>query len=130
MLKSFDSLNNTPTIECTNPSNYHHEDNKTSPSSHHDVTIHNLIDLMPILKCVAHQLNSDSPNLWIRGLNQLIDLLKPNEKTLERMIEPPSPFELQESGVTNALLNFLTLSSNREIRLWIMFRVSCCVDID
>ncbi|RTG87640.1 E3 ubiquitin-protein ligase TRIP12, partial [Schistosoma bovis] len=123
LLKSFDSLNNTPTIECTNPSNYHHEDNKTSPSSHHDVTIHNLIDLMPILKCVAHQLNSDSPNLWIRGLNQLIDLLKPNEKTLERMIEPPSPFELQESGVTNALLNFLTLSSNREIRLWIMFRM-------
>ncbi|XP_018648391.1 putative ubiquitin protein ligase E3a, partial [Schistosoma mansoni] len=123
LLKSFDSLNNTSTIECTNPSNYHHEENKASPSSHHDVTIHNLIDLMPILKCVAHQLNSDSPNLWIRGLNQLIDLFKPNEKTLERMIEPPSPFELQESGVTNALLNFLTSSNNREIRLWIMFRM-------
>ncbi|CAH8465365.1 unnamed protein product [Schistosoma rodhaini] len=123
LLKSFDSLNNTSTIECTNPSNYHHEENKATPSSHHDVTIHNLIDLMPILKCVAHQLNSDSPNLWIRGLNQLIDLFKPNKKTLERMIEPPSPFELQESGVTNALLNFLTSSNNREIRLWIMFRM-------
>ncbi|KAK4472286.1 hypothetical protein MN116_003554 [Schistosoma mekongi] len=119
LLKSFDSCNYMPTTDFTNLN--HHEEHKISPSSN-DIIPYDLIDLMPILKCVAHQLNSDSPNLWIRGLNQLIDLFKPNQKTLET-IEPPSPFELQESGVTNALLNFLTLTSNREIRLWIMFKM-------
>ncbi|CAH8454336.1 unnamed protein product [Schistosoma turkestanicum] len=130
LLKSFDSQNNPLKIDSNN---YHHEEHKidlssssSSSSSHHDMKTHDLIDLMPLLKCIAHQLNSDSPNLWIHSLNQLIDLFKPfSEKTtLDTMvIEPPSPFELQESGVTNALLNFLTISNNREIRLWIMFRM-------
>nr|CAH8827408.1 unnamed protein product [Trichobilharzia regenti] len=115
VLKSLDTPANIHKVELNTFDN--HEENTTNISSSCD-----LIDLMPILVSIAHQLNSDAPNLWIRGLDQLINLFNPGKKSLVS-VEPPSPFELQESGVTKALLNFLTSTDNREIRLWIMFRM-------
>ncbi|CAH8829785.1 unnamed protein product [Trichobilharzia szidati] len=115
VLKSLDTPANIHKVEQNTFDN--HEENKTNIPSSYD-----LIDLMPILVSIAHQLNSEAPNLWIRGLDQLINLFNPGKKSLVS-VEPPSPFELQESGVTKALLNFLTSTDNREIRLWIMFRM-------
>ncbi|TGZ59083.1 hypothetical protein CRM22_009261 [Opisthorchis felineus] len=81
------------------------------------------IDLMPKLASIATHLNSNKPALWVFAFNQLIQLLQPMKRVNATHIEPPSPFELQKSGVTEALLSYLTATDAREARLWILYRM-------
>ncbi|KAF5401746.1 HECT-domain protein, partial [Paragonimus heterotremus] len=82
------------------------------------------IDLMPTLSAIASHLSSNKPALWTFAFKQLVELLQPtrNSKSSAHP-EPPSPFELHESGVTAALLSYLTASDACEIRLWIIYRM-------
>ncbi|OON13739.1 HECT-domain protein [Opisthorchis viverrini] len=81
------------------------------------------IDLMPKLVSIATHVNSNKPALWVFAFSQLIQLLQPMKRVNATHIEPPSPFELQKSGVTEALLSYLTATDAREARLWILYRM-------
>ncbi|KAA3679062.1 E3 ubiquitin-protein ligase TRIP12 [Paragonimus westermani] len=82
------------------------------------------IDLMPTLSAIASHLSSNKPALWTFAFQQLVELLQPTRHSKSsNQPEPPSPFELHKSGVTAALLSYLTASDACEVRLWIIFRI-------
>ncbi|KAF6777567.1 hypothetical protein AHF37_03275 [Paragonimus kellicotti] len=82
------------------------------------------IDLMPTLSAIASHLSSNKPALWTFAFKQLVELLEPTRHSKSSTHpEPPSPFELHESGVTAALLSYLTASDACEVRLWIIYRM-------
>ncbi|CAL8094709.1 unnamed protein product [Calicophoron daubneyi] len=92
------------------------------PTLHHPVPLE-AVDLMPKLTAIATHLNSPKPALWVFAFNQLIELLKPSSPDSVNPTEPPSPFELEKSGVVAALLSYLTEVDCREVRLWIFYRM-------
>lgn len=91
------------------------------PRTQYDLSQRPSIDLMPKLTAIATHLNSTKPALWVFAFAQLIELLRPT--TNPAVSETPSPFELQQSGVSASLLHYLTEPDRREIRLWILYRV-------
>ncbi|VDM16480.1 unnamed protein product [Hydatigera taeniaeformis] len=78
-------------------------------------------DLVPELEALSHQLMAaDDPTAWVTGLTRLASLLT---QTILSEDEAPSPFEIQRSGLLNSLYLFLTQSTERRLRLFLLLRV-------
>lgn len=80
---------------------------------------------MPELEALSLQLGKvDDPGTWIDGLRQLANLLIQQMGTSED--EAPSPFEIQKSGLLNALQAFLSDPTERRLRFFLLLRVCLC----
>lgn len=100
---------------------------KKSARRHHSTPLQGVSapprDLVPELEALSLQLRKvDDPTAWIEGLVHLASLLIQQVKSVSDD-EAPSPFEIQHSGVLNALQAFLTDPSERRLRLFLFLRV-------
>lgn len=76
-------------------------------------------DLVPELETTNRQLLCpDDPVAWTSGLCQLASML------LKADDEAPSPFEVQHSGLLKAMQAYLTSSTERRLRIYLLLRVS------
>ncbi len=79
-------------------------------------------DLMPDLEAVSGQLQcTEDPVAWAAGLKRLASLLT---KTTASEDESPSPFEVQRSGLLEALQTYLAQSTERRLRIYLLLKVS------
>ena len=78
-------------------------------------------DLVPELEALSQQLQAvDDPSSWLTGLTRLATLLAQVNLSED---ETPSPFEIQQSGLLEALQGFLTHPSERRLRFFLLLRV-------
>ncbi|VDN12278.1 unnamed protein product, partial [Dibothriocephalus latus] len=82
-------------------------------------------DLFPELESIRQQLLAPNDCLaWATGLRRLAAILTPGVGgggvTEQSVQEIPSPFEMQHSGLLRGLLEYLTSSSDRKLRIYLL----------